>query len=194
MTKTNYISDKFYLGYPVLIVLVRTAAGGVFARTITSSYALDDALFLGFGKDGTTTTALSVGAQLSVNVVSGEQGLFSDIAGAIPADRKLSALVEAGATIATADNGTPYLLESPLSLICSVEEIRERGDYLHLTAKVNARLLDEGLLTADGSVDWQGYNPLIYMGDANNDAFYKKLSAEPTQVGHYLKNWKEKEK
>ncbi|MDR0298435.1 MAG: flavin reductase family protein [Streptococcaceae bacterium] len=189
MAKREIRSDKFYLGYPVLIVLATAASGELLARTITSSYTLDDAIFMGFGKDGNFAEVLKVGQRLSVNIVSSQQGLLSDIAGAFPREKKLSALTDAGARL-TENDGVPLLENTPLSLICQLTEVHEIGDYVHVSAKISTRLLDDKLISAD-SVNWPAYQPLIYMGDRNNRAVYKQLGADATPVGSFLKFKKE---
>lgn len=183
MTKISYPTEKFYMGYPVFIVMTTDENGEVLLSTMSSSYSLRDKFIMGAAKEGNTAQHLIVGQKLSINFLSGEQGLFSDIGG-MSRRVRMTEFIEAGGKISL-QNDVPTFENAPLTLIGEVGQIVEDELYFHLFIKIEQRLIENSLLK-EGKIDWTRFCPLEYVGDGKR-RHYKKVEQAYKNDGDYLK-------
>ncbi|MFC4652296.1 hypothetical protein ACFO26_05180 [Lactococcus nasutitermitis] len=185
MTKIKFDSPMFYAGFPVFIALTKLSkTGEILATTYSSSYMLNDRLVMGIGADGQTASELTEGTKLSINYLSENDGLLSDIAGLVSRRTKLSNLTEQGAILTEIDD-VPILENGLLSIIGKIDKILEIDGVKHLFVKITERYISDSLVKND-NIDWGNFDSLEYFG-AGKERIYKSVKSDITAKGGFLK-------
>jgi len=82
----------------------------------------------------------------------------------ITSGNDLDKVVKSGLHVENSADGTPLLVESPLSVECRLSRIVELGDY-HLTlGEIIEIHADESAFNSEGQADARVFDPLVYLG------------------------------
>ncbi|TLG71540.1 flavin reductase family protein [Culicoidibacter larvae] len=184
--KQNFKTAKFYPGYPVFVIGYCDDEGNEQLSTSTSSYTLGDMVMFGVGKGSALAAQVKPGKTVTLNYLSREQLAIAERGGFFSALSKADKAEQSGATfVASEDNLAPYVDEADLIFVCVIDDVSDDGTYLHVHAKIEARLCTPQLLDDNGNFIYEKLDVVLYEGDAKRRV-YRFLEPDYVPGGSYL--------
>lgn len=188
MEKTTLDTSKLYYGFPVILVSYYDQSGQPNLATMSSSFSLGNMICLGFGGGGHAISMIRAAGQFSVNVPDRRLMRAIEIcghtSGSLHDKFALSGLTPVTGTALP----VPLINECPLSLECTVQEIREQGPYAIVLAEVVQRHVATDLVDADLRLKSAELDTILFAGDGHDRSYRYLEPAKSDQKGTFLPN------
>lgn len=124
----------------------------------------------------------------SINIPFASQAMETDYLGIVSAKTTPNKIAKSGLTTCMATKiAAPIIVECPINIECRLENSLEIGTHVWVIGQVVYTQVDETILTADGTIDDDGFCPLGYMGVSKHYVENYTLGAPAFQVGKKLK-------
>ncbi|MCK8488501.1 flavin reductase family protein [Paenibacillus sp. MBLB2552] len=174
MEKIEVDFEKMYYGFPVILTSFYDENEVAHVTPSSSSYSLKDMIMLGFNSKGFAAQHLKAGADFVVNLP--DRSLLESVnycgsrSGA-----EGSKFAAAGLTPEASEHvHAPVVKECPISTACRVVEVVESEHFPGLTniiGRIISRTITKDVLNAEGRLQIDKLNPIIYAGDGVNKGF-----------------------
>ena len=169
MDKIELQTNKFYYGFPVIIIGYKDSKFGYNITTNSSSYSLGNMLVIATAGGSNLANNIKKYMEFSVNIPTEELMYEIEGAGFISGDNKLSKLKLSYDISETID--APLLKNTPINIECKVEKIVEIDGYLNIISKVTRRLVSENLINENLNFNNEKFYPVFFLGDASKRVY-----------------------
>lgn len=106
-----------------------------------------------------TNKGIKQNKKLSINIVHEDLLPKADHSGCISGSIKdKSELFE----YMLSDQGVPMILDSPISMACSVEDIYETKGFENFICRIDATYADETVLNSENKIDYHVFKPVLF--------------------------------
>ena len=167
--KVEIDTNKLYYGFPVILIGYKDEKWKYNVTTSSSSYSLGNMLTIGIKHGSNCAEQILKTRQFTVNVPSKEMLNKVELCGFHSGINKI------GLADLTYDPGVyvdaPVLDECLLSLECEVDHAIIEGGYVNFIATIKRRAVEPELLDDNGHLICTQFNPIYFLGDANNRIF-----------------------
>ena len=185
MSKKEFVTSKFYYGFPVFIIGYKDENHGYNCTTLSSSYSLGNMMVIGIYRHGNAIKQIKKYREFTVNVP--DKSLMNEIEmeGFISGEDKFS-IISSLTHHKSERIDAPIIENCFLNIECEVVDIIESTefkDYSHIIAKVKGRLIDEEFLK-DGVFVHEKFDAVVCAGDEKLRS-YRYLSQEFEGVGSF---------
>lgn len=183
--KKQFITTKFYYGFPVFILAYKDQQFGYNITTCSSSYSLGSMMVVGLFKGSHAARQISHFREFSLNLPTERLILAAEQAGFSSARDKLTATGLKNSRAERID--APLLDDCPVSIECQVEHIQEFSNYINFTARIVNRWVEEDLLDWKGGFKNTGFQPIEYMGDGKARVYRYLAQDRADELGKFIK-------
>lgn len=168
----NY--EKMYYGFPVILISFYDENGVAHVTPTSSSYSLKDMVVLGFNSKGFAAQHLKAGADFVVNVPDRSLQESVNYCGS-RSGAEGSKFAAAGLTPEASEQvHAPAVRECPISIACRVAHVVESEQFpgvTNIVGKFVSRSVAKDYLNAEGRLQIDKLNSIIYAGDGVNKGF-----------------------
>lgn len=183
--KKQFITTKFYYGFPVFILAYKDQQFDYNITTCSSSYSLGNMMMVGLFKGSNAARQISHFRKFTLNLPTERLILAAEQAGISSTRDKLAVTGLRNSKAERID--APLLDDCPVSIECQVEHIQEFSNYINFTARIVNRWVEEDLLDWRGGFKNYDFQPIEYMGDGK-DRVYRYLDEDRgDELGKFIK-------
>lgn len=183
--KIELDTRKLYYGFPIIFVGYKDDKFKYNATTNSSTYSLGDTIMIGLDANGTAAKHIRKYKQFSINVPDEKLMTEIEICGLFSGHNRLQQ-ADMPYTLGEVTD-TPLIDECFLSMECTVTQLIESGDYLHVLGEIKRRVIAKELVNEKGEVIGEQLSSVSFIGDSSKRV-YRFYKEDSSTLGDFVEN------
>lgn len=147
--------------YPTPLVVVGTMMNGKPNWLLVGHIGIigHDRVMVSLAKPHYTNQGIKATRALSINIVDEAMLPKADYTGCVSGNKEdKSELFQ----YQIGEGGAPLIIDAPVSMSCTVEDIYETEGFESFICKIAATYAEESVLTAEGKIDYRTLKPVLF--------------------------------
>lgn len=156
----QHIGSKLAL-YPMPLVVVGTMVNGKPNWTLVGHLGIigHDRVMVSMSEAHYSNQGIRTEKALSINIVDEAMLKKADYTGCVSgAKEDKSALFD----YRIAENGVPVIEDSPVTMVCAVDDVYKTEGFESFICKITATYAEESVLDVNGKLDYQRLKPVLF--------------------------------